>query len=345
MVTVLPLTALILGIVVVSQSLHHDAMRSLVGDRDLKAVQAAASSLEQEIDHRAAMISILARSLPQQQNPAACLSGLSGSGPGANLGTLPVTPDEISSSFDAGLALFSSGGCLAAATPGSENAWPGSFATKAPGFLASVVAAEGDRPVFSQPLAANAGSPPVMLVGVRLTGGQALVGAFTPVALFQGITNTLISSGTTTVLIVSRVSPDAAFNVIYRAGPEKPDEQNASHPGIKEALNGQSGISYFQSGQGEHVVAYSPITPTGWGLVIEEAWEDIENPDLRASQYAPLLMAPVILLALAALWLGARRIVQPLQALEDRASALARGDFSAIHHPVGGIGEIRDLQE
>ncbi|MCE1254309.1 MAG: histidine kinase, partial [Anaerolineae bacterium] len=50
------------------------------------------------------------------------------------------------------------------------------------------------------------------------------------------------------------------------------------------------------------------------------------------------------MLAVIALWFGARRIVQPLQTLEKKASELAQGNFASIHQPVGGIKEIRNLQ-
>jgi signal transduction histidine kinase len=59
---------------------------------------------------------------------------------------------------------------------------------------------------------------------------------------------------------------------------------------------------------------------------------------------APLILVPVLILAVIALWFGARRIVKPLQTLESRAATLAWGDFKTIETPVGGIEEIRQLQ-
>jgi signal transduction histidine kinase len=47
---------------------------------------------------------------------------------------------------------------------------------------------------------------------------------------------------------------------------------------------------------------------------------------------------------LVALWFGASQIVAPLQKLERRAADLAWGDFAAIEKSVGGIQEIRQLQ-
>jgi signal transduction histidine kinase len=79
-------------------------------------------------------------------------------------------------------------------------------------------------------------------------------------------------------------------------------------------------------------------------LVIEEAWEDIASPYLISTQSAPLVLAPVFILAIFTIWFGARRIVTPLQKLEKQAAGLARGDFEAIRQQVGGIEEIRNLQ-
>ncbi|MRR10153.1 hypothetical protein EG831_08805, partial [bacterium] len=60
-VTILPLTVLLLVVAFVSQTLHHDAMRSLVGERDLRTVRAAASVLEKELAHRQTVLQMLAR--------------------------------------------------------------------------------------------------------------------------------------------------------------------------------------------------------------------------------------------------------------------------------------------
>ncbi len=65
---VLPLTIVILVVAFGSQALHHDAMRALVGDRDLKTARAAANSLEAEITHRSSIIKLLANEIGTQPN-------------------------------------------------------------------------------------------------------------------------------------------------------------------------------------------------------------------------------------------------------------------------------------
>jgi len=58
-----------------------------------------------------------------------------------------------------------------------------------------------------------------------------------------------------------------------------------------------------------------------------------------------MVLSLPFILALVALWFGAKQIVQPLQRLESKAAALAWGDFETIKEPVGGISEVRHLQK
>jgi signal transduction histidine kinase len=137
---------------------------------------------------------------------------------------------------------------------------------------------------------------------------------------------------------------DADHGLLYQIGSFSSEGAITSHPGIAEALRGESGASYVQVGKSEHVVSYSPVSPLGWALVLEEPWDTVASPILRTSQVAPLVLVPVLLLALLALWFGLRQIVQPLQTLESKAATLAWGDFKSIDEPVGGIPEICHLQ-
>src|SRR5919108_5268781 len=83
-ITVLPLTILLLLIAFGSVSLHQQDMRALVGERDERAVQAAATTLASELHHRAANISHLVAlaesskegtSIPAEEDLAADFDG------------------------------------------------------------------------------------------------------------------------------------------------------------------------------------------------------------------------------------------------------------------------------
>jgi signal transduction histidine kinase len=171
------------------------------------------------------------------------------------------------------------------------------------------------------------------------------VAAFDPSALAAGLLTSISEPGAATVLLLSKEG-----HLLYQNGLFDHSLPHAEHAGAAEALRGEWGVNYTQSSSqhsgshGEHVVAFAPVPPLGWGLVIEESWEDIASPLLSTTQSAPLVLAPLLILAMLALWFGARQIVQPLQALEQRAARLARGDFQSIRTPVGGINEIQHLQ-
>jgi signal transduction histidine kinase len=62
------------------------------------------------------------------------------------------------------------------------------------------------------------------------------------------------------------------------------------------------------------------------------------------TQIAPLILVPLLLIFLAALWFGARQVIQPLQSLESQAASVTWGNYEEIERPVGGIAEIRRLQ-
>ena len=66
LVAVLPLTVLVLIITFGSLRLHHEAMRSLVSDRNLLAVQSAAVSLSKEIDHLGSTLQIVSKTIENE---------------------------------------------------------------------------------------------------------------------------------------------------------------------------------------------------------------------------------------------------------------------------------------
>jgi len=325
LITILPLTVLLLVVAFGSQTLHHEAMRSLVGDRDLRTVRAASSSIEREVTHLSSTIQQLAREMDSQ----------------SDFSSLHLTPDEIASTFVGGIALYTKDGSLIHAST-TDMDWQ-TIPALIPGLYKSA-AQSSKTPVFSKLVTSPGTTQPYIFLIARTGQGEMLLGAFSPLRLIETAIGDLASSGQNTVLVISPTFTNKEYEVLYRAGPIKMDEYVQSHPGINEALNGESGINYYQGSEGEHVVAFTPIHPVGWGLVIEEAWEDIASPYLMTTQSAPLIIVPIFVLAIFTIWFGYRRIVTPLQKLEKQATGLAEGNFEAIRQQVGGIEEIRNLQ-
>jgi len=183
-ITVLPLSALLLVVVFGSQSLHHEAMRSLVGDRDLRTVLAASSSLEKELSHLSSTIQILSRSLNER----------------SDLNSLILNPEEISSIFDGGIALITSEGRLIQSTT-SEVDWQ-TISEQIPDLFDELKLADSP-PVFSPPIFSENGNRVFVFISTVTDQNNILVGAFSPERIIEHTIGNFVGSGELSVLVVS----------------------------------------------------------------------------------------------------------------------------------------------
>jgi len=320
--TILPLTLLLLVIALGSVYMHQQDMRALVGERDERAVQAASAALESELHHRGTTITSLALFI----DSAADLSSKS----------LIIADEDLMNDFDGGLAYFDDRGHLLATTP-QNGPWNWFEQNEHTLTLANSVDPE---PVFSPPIRDASSNRIFIVISVYMPHGAVLAGAFSPEALAgETLDPSYPADSHATIFLLDSSGEPLFVSGAHSSENSFPDPATAS-----KALSGESGIAYVQRDGTEHVLAYSPIPITGWALLSDEAWETVGTPSLQLTQVAPLVLVPVFLLALIALWFSARRIIQPLQKLESKAAALAWGDFEGIKEPVGGISEINQLQ-
>jgi methyl-accepting chemotaxis protein len=183
------------------------------------------------------------------------------------------------------------------------------------------------EPVFSDPILDPSSNQLFVIISAYSDSRDVIVaGAFSPEALAsETLTPTYPAGSHVTIYLL-----DNSRRLLFVSGTLEQESLEADHPGVTEALSGKSGVLYVKKEATEHVVAYSPIEATGWALITEEEWEMVISPSLQLTQMAPLVMVPAFILALIAIWFGAKQIVQPLQKLESKAAALAWGDFEAI---------------
>ena len=321
-VTVLPLTLLLLVIAFASVNLHQRDMRALVGERDERAVQAATAAIESELHHRVASVSSLAT--------------LAGSSQDLTFEEVLATSHALLSDFEGGVAFLNPNAVLTASA--HHGLWDSIIQNRQEVRLASQ---SEPGPLLSQPFFDRSANDPYVIVSVYSPASDVITaGAFSPETLAK---ETLAASypedSQATIYLL-----DSSGQILYASGTASIHNLPSDHPGIAEALRGESGTKYVQMENNEHVIAYSAIPSTGWALIAEEDWHAVVSPSLQTTQLAPLVLVPAFLLALFALWFGARQIVQPLQRLESKAAALAWGDFETIKEPVGGISEVQHLQ-
>jgi len=324
MIAVLPLTLLLLFVAFGSQSLHQDAMREMVGDRDLETVRTASGSIDRELSHLSSTLAILARDLNGKQN----------------FDQLIHSPAEINVFYDGGIALFTRDGQVVNVSSESLD-WNSIFqrSTQAGHPLQSSTTATILSNTFTDGLGAE-----FLLMSVLTEDERVLIAGFTPAQLVQNANPALAASTQTSLYILAPQTGLSGPQVLFSSGPAAPPKNLTDQDWANLVLAGESGIQYIHDDDGERLIAYAPIPSAGWGLVIEEDWEDIAGPYLTTTQTASLVLVPAFLLAIFAIWHGFRNIVTPLSKLEQQAASLAGGDFDAIQQPVGGIREIQNLQ-
>jgi len=320
-VTVLPLTLLLLLIAFGGVNMHQQDMRALVGERDERAVQSSAAALQSELHHRVATISSM----------AVLASG------NLTFDEIFATTNDLTLDFNGGIAFLDLGGQLLANT-NNKPFWD-SVSQNARGI--SLASSSDANPVFSSPILDPNSKRLFVIVSAYSASRDVIVmGAFSPEDLAAETLATTYPAGSHVTIYLL----DNSRRLLFVSGALAQENLEPAHPGVAEALSGRSGVLYVKKESTEHVVAYSPIEIAGWALVTEEEWEMVVSPSLQLTQMAPLVLVPAFILALIALWFGAKQIVQPLQKLETKAAALAWGDFDAIKDSVGGITEVQHLQ-
>ena len=319
LLTILPLTILVFGAVFLSQSLHHQAMVQLVGDRNLRAVRAATDALSMQLERKVYSLRTAARILEA----------------GATLAGDSPALDLIGAEFNGGLGLYDVQDTLISSLNGRD--YLQSLPASQSNFWVQIKATQPQSAILMTDAQFPGGT--LVWIGLKLSDDRILVGGFSPEQVIQQTVASILTTNQARMLVVNQ-----AGEVLYYSGDRATLGQPLDLPGVAEALNGESGVNTVASQHGDLVTAFSTIPQAGWALVLEENWEEIATPFLSTTQSAPLLLAPLLVLALIALWFGARQIIQPLQELEVKASRLAHGDFASIRKSVGGIAEIRQLQ-
>ncbi len=236
----------------------------------------------------------------------------------------PETWPAERTTFDGGIALWDGQGNIVNAEP-SVQAWES--------HRAAMAAMLATRATFSAPFVESGATH--VIVAVPTEGGT-LAGMFTlpPLANVgigeHGIAYLVNSDG----IVVAH--PDVSHL----------GENLSLHQGIDQVIRGESGAALHQDTHGvEQVIGYAPITPTGWGLVIEEPWEEVMSPMFQYSVLLPLVLLLAAIVALGAIYFGVRNVIRPLHALAHAANRIAFGDYAAAEQTVGGVREVDELRE
>ncbi len=322
-IILLPLTILLVAITFGSISVHQKAMRTLVGERDERAVYSAANALSAQLENRINELTSLSLILSAYSFQSTST-------------TLPSI-GYLTKDFDTGVVVLNAQG-KPTSTLGNQQVWNSWMLDPSKWQAIDKLLLDQTGKITIEGSQDN--SQLLGLISEKMGNGDLIAGSFSINALADStLGNILPSGGQLSIMLVG-----ANQQILYTAG--NLSNQTANHPGVAEALQGKTGTVYVKESNGdEHVTAYSAVPVTGWALITEESWESVVTPTLQTSQVAPLVLIPAVLIMGLAIWLGASQVVQPLRELESKASTLAQGDFKTIQQPVGGTAEIQHLQK
>jgi len=301
---VLPILILLIIVSYQGVSLHEHAMRALVGERDERAVRAAAQVLSDRFVQRRLTLKVIADRLADGVRLAQILDG----------------EPALREAFDMGLIVLNQNG-------GELDRW-------LPAFVWSP-----DLHNQSSPWIVDHDVPqPLVITKVQSTNGTlTLFGGLSLSSLnVSGALGIIRNNPQVRVYLVAddgHVLEDTAGAAIGT---------NASDwPGVKLDTVQHSSIEHDKD---DLITVSSRIGQLDWTLVAQEPWHTVVSPTLQLSLVAPLAMIPAVILAVFVLMFGMTRIVLPLQRLGRAASQLAWGDYESIRQPVGGVQEVHDLQ-
>ncbi len=317
--TILPLILVLVAVTVSSIQLHHQAMRSMVAERDAHLATLAAARVDYLLQVRKTMLETLQKNTEGFQNTASARSAI----------------ETTSVLFDRGITLLDETG-----RPFINNLDALSNIETEPQQILELARATPGKTVFS--IVASEQKSWLLLIALTDPNtNRTAVGAITQEGMnLPNLFGQVSQHPSTEAYLVS-----TSGNVIYHQNEQEIGRDYTMHAGVNEVLRGDGGSTYEQlAGEEEHVVGYAPVQITGWGLLILEPWANVIEPGLQYTLWAPILVLVAAVTSLLAVQFGLGRIIHPLQLLGRSSSRLAWGDFHAIQQAVGGIDEIRDLQ-
>ncbi len=192
---------------------------------------------------------------------------------------------------------------------------------------------EKRSPAFSNVLTDSRNGQLIIVVAVPLLADdQELLGALVGVV---PLTDASLSSGSALTEAIGQVHigrsgyaylVDGVGRVIFHPVASNLGADFTDRPFVRNVLAGERGGALWTAPDGKRMVqGYAPIGALGWGLIVQEPWDEVAAP---AQGYA----LAVVLIGLAAiggvsylLWRGILRIVRPVSHLAAQTHRLASG--------------------
>ena len=310
-------TALILlAVAVVAVYAYDRVTEQQAIQRNQELARLSAANLSAEINQFALDLGSLARQADIQSGK-----------PAQQQAALAAAANKLSI-FDAGTVILDSHGTFVAGWPARPGNVGQDWSSRP--YFAQLL--RSSRHVYSDIARDGIAQAPVVTVAVPITGpkgesngvlaGMFGVGVTSASALYGDIAKLRVGvSGDVYVV-------DGNGVVIQHPNPALVCTDLTSEKVVQDVVSGQTGAVRTRDLNNKDAVAgYAPVPGTNWGLIAVEDWSTLIRP---FQSYRVLLLVLLILGLLVpslVVWLGVRRVTQPVQALTGAARKVAAGDF------------------
>ena len=138
---------------------------------------------------------------------------------------------------------------------------------------------------------------------------------------------------------------DGNGRVIHHPDTDQIGKDFSTRALAQRAMGGQLGAIRTRNHEDQQIVAsFSPVPGTPWGLVTEEDWAVLISSSRSYQQFFLLLLGVGVVVLIAVVAFGVRRITEPIAELTSAAQEVARGNFGpAIRAHTGD--EVEELAE
>ena len=138
---------------------------------------------------------------------------------------------------------------------------------------------------------------------------------------------------------------DASGRSIFHSRADLIGRDFTVYPPVANVTEGASGADLSVSPTGERVIsAYSPVPGSGWGVITQHRWSDVERPILNSSLTVLGLLVLGAILAIGGIWLFIGRALRPIRDLNAGAQRIASGDFDYTI-PADTGDEVQELAQ
>ena len=138
---------------------------------------------------------------------------------------------------------------------------------------------------------------------------------------------------------------DSTGRSIFHSHSELVGVDLKEYPPVSEVTRGASGANLSTSPIGEAVIsAFSPVPGTGWGVITQQRWSQVEGPFRNSSVTVLGLLVFGAILASGGIWFFMGRALKPIKELNSGAQRIASGDFDYTI-PADTGDEVQELAQ